>query len=821
VLGFLNGIFDPNPPSLKRKFSMNQLIHNSSTVRLFAIFCALIAPLLLFSPASATQSENALMRLDLTGPPSEVPLPVHAVLQDAGGNDYVLVLAAIEDGLAINATVLDSDPSGAGYLVALERRRGAREAAADVFTILLDDGRHVVVRNAPGRADVLAEMGFDLALFSREPWIFPPEVDRTAAPAVTYDSRVADIIAAVTQTAAFNYEGNLSGETAVTIEGSPYTIVTRHTASGEPIQKATQYVFEFMSQFSLDVSFHNWASGRNVIGEKLGATDPDEIVLVTAHLDDMPIGGIAPGADDNASGSVGVMLAAELFDSYWFEKTIRFVFFTGEEQGLLGAQAYATKVQLDGDNIVAVFNMDMIGYDAVGGPTLRIHTRNGYAPDLAIANTFVDVVSTYGLSGVLTPIIDQDGMSASDHAAFWAKGYAGVLAIEDDQSDFNAYYHTVNDTRDNLNMTYLTNYIKASLGSAAHLGIPTTAPCEQNMMPLEIDLDLHGSATTSSNENGILERGERVMVAPTWQYPGTCSPELVTGQLNDFSGPAPLVLSVPDDGASYGLMTAGEVTNCYGDTGNCYEIWISPVGTRPSTHVDLSASEDLSTNRSGLVEIHLGESFNDVGTGHWAYGFIETTLHHGITNGCTATTYCPDGDVTRWQMAVFLSRAMVDGMVPESGTIEGMGDYDCSPGGQSVFGDVPPTDSGCSFVHYIAAQEVTSGCATGSFCPSNTVDRWQMAVFLAKATTDPETIPFSGTVPGMGDYDCSDGGQSVFADVAPTDPACRHIHFMAVQGITAGCGGGNYCPGNVLARDQMAVFLTKAFNLFLNGISVQ
>ena len=69
-----------------------------------------------------------------------MPLPVHAVLQDAGGNDYVLVLAAIEDGLALNATVLDSDPSGAGYLVALERRRGAREAAANVFTILLDDG---------------------------------------------------------------------------------------------------------------------------------------------------------------------------------------------------------------------------------------------------------------------------------------------------------------------------------------------------------------------------------------------------------------------------------------------------------------------------------------------------------------------------------------------------------------------------------------------------------------------------------------------------------------------------------------------------------
>ena len=801
---------------------MNVSRHPIAAITMVVFFIALIAHLGFATPAPASTSGGfALMRLDLVGPPSDVLLPVHAVLQDAGGVDYVLVLAPVEDGLAVGAMVLDPDAAGAGYLVALERRRGAREAAAVVFPVLLDDGRHIVVRDSPGRADVLAEMGFDLGLFSLEPWVFQAEIDRPTAPVISYDSRVAQIIAAVTQAAAYTYNGNLSGETPVTIEGSPYTIVTRHTSSGTPIQKATQYVFEFMSQFSLDVSFHTWASGRNVIGQKLGATDPDEIVLVTAHLDDMPSGGIAPGADDNASGSVGVMIAAELFDQYWFEKTIRFVFFTGEEQGLLGAQAYAAKVQADGDNIVAVYNMDMIGYDTVDGPTLRIHTRSGNASDLAIANTFVDVVNTYGLSGVLTPIIDQDGITASDHAAFWARGYAAVLAIEDDQDDFNAFYHTVNDKRENLNMGYLTNYIKASLGSAAHLGIPTIAPCEQNILPVAINVDLHGSATTSSDENGILERGERLMAAPTWRYPGTCSPHSVSGQVTDFSGPGTLVLSVPDDGAFYGLMVANEVTNCFDESGNCYELWVSPIGSRPATHVDLIVTEELNINRTGLWKIHLGESFNDVGSGHWAYPFVETTLHNGITSGCTQTSYCPDGEVTRWQMAVFLSQAMADGMVPGSGTVEGMGDYDCSSGGMSVFGDVPPTDPGCRFIHYIAAQEVTSGCGGGAFCPSDTVDRWQMAVFLAKATTDPDSIPITGTVPGMGDYDCRAGGQSVFADVAPTDPACRYIHYVAVEGITVGCGSGNYCSSDMLTRDQMAVFLTKAFNLGLTSVTIQ
>lgn len=779
-----------------------------------------------FGPAAAAtafgspgleQPATALMRLDIDGPASAVSLPVHAVLQDAGGVGYVLILAPPDDGLALGATVLDPVASGAGYLVAFERRGGAREAAARAIPVLLDDGLRIVVRDAPGRADVLAEMGFDLGLFSREPWVFPAPSIQPTAPQITYDPRVASIIAAVTQAAVYSNSGDLSGENPVTVDGESYTIVSRHTSSGVPIQKATQFVYEFMSQFNLAVSFHTWSSGRNVIGEKLGASDPDEIVLITAHLDDMPSGGIAPGADDNGSGSVGVMLAAQLFDPYWFKKTVRFVFFTGEEQGLLGAQAYAAKVQADGDNIVAVYNMDMIGYDAVGGPTLRIHTRPGNSGDLAIANTFVDVVSVYGLSGDLSPIIDPDGITASDHAAFWSRGYSAVLAIEDDQDDFNAFYHTANDKRENLNMGYMTNYVRASLGSVAHLGIPTTAPCEQNMIPLALDVDLFGSPSTVSNQNGILERGERVMVAPTWQFPAGCSPAFVTGQVTSFTGPSGMVLSRPDDGASYGLMTPEEVTNCYAE-GNCFELWVSPIGTRPAAHVDLHAMEELNVNRDSEWTLHLGESFTDVPTDHWAYTYVETILHHGITVGWNDTEYAPLLNVKRWHMATFLARAMLEnGPIPTSGTVPDRGAYDCSPGGASVFSDVPPADSMCPAVHYIAKEQVTLGCGGTRFCPFNLVTRRQMAAFLARAMTGAGPIPTSGTVPGWGDYDCSPGGYSVFTDVSPLNWACPAIHYIAAQQVTEGCSATEYCPDIELPRAQMAAFLARAFDLSLYG----
>jgi len=92
-----------------------------------------------------------------------------------------------------------------------------------------------------------------------------------------------------------------------------------------------------------------------------------------------------------------------------------------------------------------------------------------------------------------------------------------------------------------------------------------------------------------------------------------------------------------------------------------------------------------------------------------------------------------------------------------------------------------------------------------------------MAVFMAKAMLNGVPIPGSGTVDGLGSYDCSVGGHSLFSDVAPDDPWCSAVHYLAAEEVTAGCGDGAYCPTDPIARDQMAVFLSKAFALTLYG----
>jgi hypothetical protein len=293
---------------------------------------------------------------------------------------------------------------------------------------------------------------------------------------------VAEMIGQVRQDDLYQGVATLSGEQATLIGGQPYTLTTRHTDSGQPIAKATQYVYEWFGERGLSPQYVPWISGahsgRNVAGVLTGTMRPGEVVIIGAHLDSLSPDALvnAPGADDNATGSAAVLAAADIFSAYRFERTVRFVLFTGEEQWLLGSQSYAQAARARGENIVAVYNMDMLGYEDAGGPVVELHTRTlsdtGYSADLAIVNVFTSVVATYGLVRQLTPEHVADNMKLSDHASFWNVSYPAILAIEDWQGDFNPNLHKTSDRISALDMAYYTSFVKASLGTVAHLAGP-------------------------------------------------------------------------------------------------------------------------------------------------------------------------------------------------------------------------------------------------------------------------------------------------------------------------------------------------------------
>ncbi|HYO15138.1 MAG TPA: S8 family serine peptidase [Thermoanaerobaculia bacterium] len=116
----------------------------------------------------------------------------------------------------------------------------------------------------------------------------------------------------------------------------------------------------------------------------------------------------------------------------------------------------------------------------------------------------------------------------------------------------------------------------------------------------------------------------------------------------------------------------------------------------------------------------------------------------------------------------------------------------------TVFADVPPGHWAKSWIEAIYGAGITSGCATSplQYCPENTVNRDQMAVFLLRAKEGAAYVPPPCTT-------------SSFNDVPVSSPFCPWIQELANRGITGGCGNGNYCPGNPVTREQMAVFLLK------------
>jgi hypothetical protein len=174
--------------------------------------------------------------------------------------------------------------------------------------------------------------------------------------------------------------------------------------------------------------------------------------------------------------------------------------------------------------------------------------------------------------------------------------------------------------------------------------------------------------------------------------------------------------------------------------------------------------------------------FGDVPPSFWSVRWIEALADAGVTSGCGNGMYCPAIAVTRAQMAVFLLKAK--GVVPQAAT-------------GTMFADVPATAFAASWIEELAREGITSGCGNGNFCPDLIVTRDQMAVFLLKA---------KGVVPQA-------ATGTMFVDVPLGFWAGSWIEELARQNITGGCGGGQYCPGNTTTRDQMAVFLVKAFNL--------
>lgn len=294
---------------------------------------------------------------------------------------------------------------------------------------------------------------------------------------VTSATPIQAMVDAVSQTQLSDYIQHLQDDPdlpGLDAQGTRYTY-----SSGLAV--AADYISQHFISAGLTVDYSVLIHGQTHITTVVGTLpglDPtdDEILIVGAHYDSYSNDPLnrAPGADDNASGTAAVMEAARVLAGHRFRKTLRFITFGGEEQGLWGSQDYAQRAYNRGDNIVGVINLDMVGWDSDSDRVMEVHAGTRVPASSALAEAWTSALAEYDLN-LVPQILTVGATSASDHASFWAWGYPAVLLIEDASgygSDFNPYYHSVADTFVKLDMSYAVDFARATVATLAELAEP-------------------------------------------------------------------------------------------------------------------------------------------------------------------------------------------------------------------------------------------------------------------------------------------------------------------------------------------------------------
>ena len=168
----------------------------------------------------------------------------------------------------------------------------------------------------------------------------------------------------------------------------------------------------------------------------------------------LPRSGAAPGADDNASGSVAVLVAADILSQYQWGCTLRFALWTGEEQGWLGSRVYAARSKTNRENIKGYLNLDSIAWNSRPPQSLNLYWTSRVPASQNIADLFVGVIGAYGLD--LLPFkfdaVDFTYGHISDNAQFWSEGYPAIWVLEDLNDGNGPIYHSPRDRMSALDM---------------------------------------------------------------------------------------------------------------------------------------------------------------------------------------------------------------------------------------------------------------------------------------------------------------------------------------------------------------------------------
>ena len=244
---------------------------------------------------------------------------------------------------------------------------------------------------------------------------------------------------------------------------------TRYSTSPSYSEAAT-WAQEQLSGMGYQTRLENIAVGsstsHNVIAEKSGnQTGSKDLVIVVAHLDSINIWGgssaNAPGADDNGSGSAGLLEIARVLGTHQNQHDLRFILFGGEEQGLFGSNQYVSGLEAtEQARIKAVLNMDMIG-------TLNITTPSVLIEGATLSQSAIDALAKAAETYTGLTVEISLNPFASDHVPFINAGIPAVLTIEGSDSA-NSNIHTANDLAAHINYELMQEILRMNVAFIAN-----------------------------------------------------------------------------------------------------------------------------------------------------------------------------------------------------------------------------------------------------------------------------------------------------------------------------------------------------------------
>lgn len=237
----------------------------------------------------------------------------------------------------------------------------------------------------------------------------------------------------------------------------------------------------------------------NVVAVLPGTINPEQRILITAHYDSVNRTGTppgqpgnppppvrdpnidAPGVTDDGSGVACVMELARVMSQYEFEKTIVFLLFAGEEDGLVGSRLYAAKAKSLDHKIEAVLNNDIIGSEVSGNGRAENHRVNVFSedpsdsPSREIARYVKEVGQCYVPSMTVDPVFRSDRFGRDgDHRAFNQEGF-GAVRFSTPVENF-ANQHSATDRFDGTAPAFIARVTQVNGAVAATLAWAPKSP---------------------------------------------------------------------------------------------------------------------------------------------------------------------------------------------------------------------------------------------------------------------------------------------------------------------------------------------------------